>query len=121
MRSKRAQHKKFDRVNQMSSKTEAAREKLFDHLKTLVEDIEELLTATAEQSGDRISLLRDRLIESLAQGKRTLRQGRKILQGSRDRAETAIAYTRENPWALFGVAVGAGAALAFFLLNKFRR
>ena len=89
----------------MSSKTEAAREKLFDHLKSLVEDVEELLKATAEQSGDGISLLRDRLIESLEQGKRTLRQGRKILQASRNGAETAISYAQENPWAVFGVAL----------------
>ncbi|HEX5607563.1 MAG TPA: DUF883 family protein, partial [Candidatus Binatia bacterium] len=102
-------------------KTEAARERLSDHLKTLVEGVEELLKATAEQSGDGISLLRDRLIESLEQGKRTLRQGRKILQASRDGAETAISYAHENPWAVFGVALGAGAALAFFLLSKFRR
>jgi ElaB/YqjD/DUF883 family membrane-anchored ribosome-binding protein len=105
----------------MSSKTEAAREKLFDHLKTLVEDIEELLKATTEQSSDGISLLRDRLTESLEQGKRTLRQGRKILQASREGAETAMSYAHENPWAVFGVALGTGAALAFFLLNKFRR
>lgn len=105
----------------MSSKTEAAREKLFDHLKTLVEDIEELLKATAEQSGDGISLVRDRLIESLEKGKRTLSQGRRILQAARDGAETVITDAQENPWALFGIALGAGAALAFFLLNKFRR
>jgi len=105
----------------MSSKTEAAREKLFDHLKTLVEDIEELLKATAEQSGDGISLLRDRLLQSLEQGRQTLLQGRKILQASRDGAETAISYAQEKPWAGFGVALGVGTALAFFLLNKFRR
>jgi len=48
-------------------------------------------------------------------------QGRKILQASRDGAETAISYAQEKPWAVFGVALGAGTALAFFLLNKFRR
>jgi ElaB/YqjD/DUF883 family membrane-anchored ribosome-binding protein len=105
----------------MSSKTEAARERLLEHLKTLVEDIEELLKATAEESGDGISRLRDRLLGSLEQGKRTLRQGKKMLQASRDGAETAISYAQENPWAVFGIVIGAGAAVTFFLLNRFKR
>ena len=105
----------------MSSRAEAARDDLLEHLKSLIEDVEELLKATAEQTGDGIALLRDRLIESLERGKRTLRQGRKILEASRDGTETAISYAQENPWALLGIAVGVGTAVAFFLFSKLTR
>lgn len=100
------------------SKAEIAREKLFSNLRALMEDVEELLKATAEQGGDGMSSLRERIVQTLESGKDTLAHGRKMLDKSKQGAEAAMTYAQENPWATLGIAVGAGVALACLLWSR---
>jgi ElaB/YqjD/DUF883 family membrane-anchored ribosome-binding protein len=88
---------------------EVTKEKLFQDLKMLVADSEELLRATANQAGEKISSARVRFEENLRHAKTRL-----------DTAETAIAdrtkeaaqmtddYVKSNPWASVGIAGIAG-------------
>lgn len=103
------------------SKAEIAREKLFSNLRALMEDVEELLKATAEQSGDGMSSLRERILQTLESGKGTLAQGKRILNTSKQGAEAAMTYAHENPWATLGIVMGAGVALACLLWGRSAR
>ena len=86
------------------SRAEIARERLFGNLTALMEDVEELVKATAEQTDDGVSSLRERVFRTLESAKGTLSQGKNMLNTSRQGAEAAISYARDNPWAMAGVA-----------------
>ena len=92
------------------SRAEIARERVFDNLKVLAGDVEELVKATAEQTDDGVSSLRERIRETLETAKSTLTQGvrgRKMLKTSQQGAEAAMSFAQDNPWTIAGVATGA--------------
>ncbi len=103
------------------SRAEIARERLFGNLTALMEDVEELVKATAEQTDDGVSSLRERVFRTLESAKGTLSQGKNMLNTSRQGAEAAISYARDNPWAMAGVAVGATMALACLIWSTCTR
>ena len=51
---------------------EAAKEKLVGDLKTLIGDAEELLKASATQAGEKFSVARQKIEQSLVEGKKSL-------------------------------------------------
>jgi ElaB/YqjD/DUF883 family membrane-anchored ribosome-binding protein len=67
-----------------------------EELRAVVADAEELLKATADQTGERIAAARGKAEESL-----------KAAKATED-------YVRANPWKALGIAAGAG--FAFCLL-----
>jgi len=106
------------------SSAEVAREKLFDNLKVLAEDVEELVKATAEQTDDGVLSLRERIRQTLETAKSTLTRGipgKKMLETSRRGAEAAMSYAQDNPWATAGIAAGAAMAFACLFWSRFTR
>jgi ElaB/YqjD/DUF883 family membrane-anchored ribosome-binding protein len=96
---------------------ESTTEKLMTDLKALIGDAEELLKATTNQAGERIAVARQRIEQSLVEGKRALADAEQIvLDKSKEYADTADDYVRENPWAAVGIAAGVG--LIFGLLMR---
>ncbi len=96
----------------MASETQAARDKLVADFKALASDSEELLRATANQTGERVTAARARIEESLRATKDKISE----LQGDAvERARAAARATdelvHENPWQ----SVAIGAAVGFFL------
>ena len=83
-----------------------------------MEDVEELMKATAENADDGISSLRERIRERLVTAKNTLAQGKRVLETSRQEAEAAVSYAQENPWAMAGIAAGAAVALVGLLWSR---
>jgi ElaB/YqjD/DUF883 family membrane-anchored ribosome-binding protein len=106
------------------STAEIAREKVLANLHALVEDVEELVRSTTEQTDDRISSLRQRISHTLESVKGTLSNGGKELSNSsKQGARAVISYAEENPWttATAGIATGAAMALVFFLWSRCTR
>jgi len=96
----------------MATETQAARNKLIADFKALANDSEELLRATANQTGERVAEARARIEESL----RTTKDKISELQGDAvERARAAAHATdelvHENPWQSVAIA----AAVGFFL------
>jgi len=96
----------------MATETQAARNKLIADFKALANDSEELLRATANQTGERVAEARARIEESLRATKDKLSE----LQGDAvERARAAAHATdelvHENPWQSVAIA----AAVGFFL------
>jgi ElaB/YqjD/DUF883 family membrane-anchored ribosome-binding protein len=95
------------------------RERLVSDLKTLVSDAEELLKATASQAGERISEARQKIEQSLIEGKKALADAESTLRKkSKECAEIADDYVRENPWGAVGIAAAVGLAIGLLIRGK---
>jgi ElaB/YqjD/DUF883 family membrane-anchored ribosome-binding protein len=91
----------------------APTEKIVTDAKVLVTDVEELLKATASQTGERVTAVRARLQETLANAQRTMDMNARHAVQATDR------YVRENPWqsvgATAGIAVGVGLLIGLLI------
>lgn len=95
---------------------EAAKEKLVGDLKTLIVDAEELLKASATQAGEKFSVARQKIEQSLVEGKKSLADAEKLLvKKSKEAADVADDYVRENPWGAVGIAAGIGIVLGLLI------
>ena len=95
---------------------EAAKEKLVGDLKTLIGDAEELLKASATQAGEKFSVARQKIEQSLVEGKKSLADAEKILvKKGKEAADVADDYVRENPWGAVGIAAGIGLVLGLLI------
>ena len=95
---------------------EVSKEKLLSDFKVLVGDAEELLKATTNQAGEKVSAARQRIEQSLEQGKRTLAEAENMLADkTKEAAKAAELYVRENPWNAVGIAAGIGLVLGLLI------
>ena len=95
---------------------EAAKEKLVGDLKSLIGDAEELLKASATQAGEKFSVARQKIEQSLVEGKKSLADAEKILvKKGKEAADFADDYVRENPWGAVGIAAGIGLVLGLLI------
>lgn len=83
-------------------------DQLLNELKTVVSDAEDLLKATAGQTGERIEKVRARAEESV----RLARESMKVAGLQLDE------QVREHPWTALGVAAGLGVILGVLLARK---
>ena len=96
-----------------------ATDKLVSDLKTLVGDAEELLKATTNQAGEKVAQARQKIEQSLIEGKKALDDAEKTLvKKSQEAAEIADDYVRENPWSAVGIAAGVGLVLGLLIRGK---
>jgi len=96
-----------------------SKEKLVNDLRNLVGDAEELLKATASQAGEKIGVARQKIEQSLIEGKKALADAEKtLIAKSKECAEIADDYVRENPWTAVGVAAGVGLVLGLLIRGK---
>ena len=91
-------------------------EKLMGDLKALIGDAEELLKATASQAGEKVAAARQKIEQSLIEGKKALADVEKIvIERSKEYADVADDYVRENPWSAVGIAAGVGLILGLLM------
>ena len=96
-----------------------SKDKLVGDLRNLVADAEELLKATASQAGDKIGVARQKIEQSLIEGKKALADAEKSLVAkSKECAEIADDYVRENPWSAVGIAGAIGLVLGLLIRGK---
>ena len=95
---------------------ETSRDKLVGDFRTLIGDAEELLKASANQAGEKFSAARQKIEQSLLEGKKSLADAERLLvQKSKEAADIADDYVRENPWSAVGVAIGLGLVLGLLI------
>ncbi|HET9663593.1 MAG TPA: DUF883 family protein [Burkholderiales bacterium] len=75
-------------------------EKVVTDVKLLAGDIEELVKATAAQSGDKIAEARARIQQALAGAKETV-----VVRGS-EAGRATDRYVHENAWKAVGISAG---------------
>jgi ElaB/YqjD/DUF883 family membrane-anchored ribosome-binding protein len=95
---------------------ETSREKLVGDFRTLIADTEELLRASANQAGEKFTAARQKIEQSLLEGKKSLADAEKVfVQKSKEAADIADDYVRDNPWSAVGIAVSAGLLLGLLI------
>jgi ElaB/YqjD/DUF883 family membrane-anchored ribosome-binding protein len=103
----------------MDGETSSSRDRLVSDFKSLVADAEELLRATASQAGDKIGVARQKIEQSLIEGKKALADAEKnLMQKSKEAADVADDYVRENPWNAVGIAAGVGLVIGLLIRGK---
>jgi ElaB/YqjD/DUF883 family membrane-anchored ribosome-binding protein len=94
-------------------------DRLVTDLKSLMNDAEELLRATASQAGEKITLARQKIEQSLIEGRKAVADAEQVLvKKSKEAAEIADDYVRENPWSAIGIAAGVGFVLGLLIRSK---
>ncbi len=98
---------------------QVSREKLMGDLRTVMADAEELLKATASQTGERIVAIRARAEESLKAAKaRLVEQEAAVLAKTKEAAKATDEYVRANPWMAVGIAALAGLILGILAARR---
>lgn len=96
--------------------TVASQEKLVADMKAVIADAEDMLKATADQTGEKIASLRARIQERLHAARVRLADAEAVLlEKTRAMAKATDAYVHENPWKSIGVAAGVGFLVGFIL------
>jgi ElaB/YqjD/DUF883 family membrane-anchored ribosome-binding protein len=91
-------------------------DKLRDDLRVLAGDMEQLLKATASQTGQHMAQVRARAEESLQAAKLRIAEAQEsALVRTRAAGRATDAYVRENPWQVVAIAAVAGLALGLVL------
>ena len=84
-------------------------DKLMHDLRIVVGDAEDLLKATAGQTGERIEKIRAKAEESLRAARQRLQDaGHAIHEGASTAARNVDDHVHKNPWTAVGVAAGIG-------------
>jgi ElaB/YqjD/DUF883 family membrane-anchored ribosome-binding protein len=87
----------------------APTERIVTDVKVLVTDIEELLKATASQSGERVNAARARLEAALTHARDTVTvQARQAMQATDQ-------YVHQKPWQATGVAAALGVVIGLLI------
>ena len=91
------------------SETHAARDRLLEDFKTIVTDAEELLKATAGQSGEKIESVRARAEDNLRRARVKLGEMEgDVVDRTRAAAKATDQLVHENPWQSIALAAAVG-------------
>jgi ElaB/YqjD/DUF883 family membrane-anchored ribosome-binding protein len=94
-------------------------DKLMKDLRAVVVDTEDLIKATAGQTGERIEKVRARAEESLRNARIRVQAAGNDLQAAAESAARQVdEQVRENPWTAVGVAAGIGFLVGVLLARK---
>lgn len=91
-------------------------DKLMQDMRVVVTDAEDLLKATAGQTGERVEKIRARTEESLRTARNRLQiAGKAVQEGATEAVQTVDDQVHKNPWTAVGVAAGVGLVLGILL------
>jgi ElaB/YqjD/DUF883 family membrane-anchored ribosome-binding protein len=92
---------------------------LMADLRAVVADAEELLKATADQTGERVVAARGKAEESLKAAKARLdEQEAALMVKTKAVAKATEDYVRDNPWKSVGIAAAAGLVLGILAKRR---
>ncbi len=98
---------------------QVSKEKLMADLRAVVADAEDLLKATATQTGERIAAARARAEESLKAAKaRLLEEQAAMTAKTKAAAKAAEDYVRTHPWQSVGIAAVVGLILGILAARR---
>lgn len=101
---------------QIQALNEVNRDKLIADFKVVIADAEELLKATASQTGEKAAELRERAGESLKRAKLRLQDAQDAMsEKTKAVARATDDYVHEHPWQAVGVAAGVGFLLGLLV------
>jgi ElaB/YqjD/DUF883 family membrane-anchored ribosome-binding protein len=107
------------RIQLRETNVQATTDKLMQDLRAVVGDAEDLLKATAGQTGERVEKIRARAEESVRNARERMHAAGHDLQAAAESAAREVnGQLRENPWTAVGVAAGVGVIVGILLSRK---
>ncbi len=95
------------------------KDKLVADLKVVVADAEELLAATAHQTGEKVTALRERMEENLRNARHKLADAEDAIKAkTREVAKATDHYVHEHPWKSIGIAAGVGLVVGMLISRR---
>ena len=93
-----------------------SKEKLMQDLRMVVADAEELLRATASQTGEKVSAARERIQGHLDAAKERLEDAEAMMiEKTKAAALATDEYVHDNPWRAVGIAAGVGLVVGMLI------
>jgi ElaB/YqjD/DUF883 family membrane-anchored ribosome-binding protein len=106
-------------MNESSITPSAARDQLVADLKAVVADAEELLRATKDAAGERVSAARARAEATIGKARAKLASiDDMVVERAKDAVKTTDDYVHEHPWNAVGMAAAAGLVVGILLARK---
>lgn len=94
-------------------------ERLVSAIRSEISDAEDVLSATADQAGEKISRLRERIQTRLREAKLQLAEAEAVLVAkSKAAARATDDYVHESPWTSIGIAAGVGVLIGLVLNRR---
>lgn len=95
---------------------DVSKEKLMQDLRAVVGDAEELLKATANQAGEKVSAARERIQENLVVARARLDAAEAaVIEKTKYAAKATDEYVHDNPWKAVGVAACVGVIVGMLI------
>lgn len=93
-----------------------SKEKLLQDLRAVVIDAEELLRATASQTGEKVSAIRERIQANLVAARARLEDAEALmLEKTKEAARATDEYVHDHPWRAVGIAAGVGLVVGMLI------
>jgi len=106
-------------MNTETSDTNLAKDKIVHDFKTVYADVEELLRATASQTGEKIGVIRERLQEHMHKAKDRLADTKEVvIDKTKQAAKVTDEYVHDNPWHAVGIAACAGLVIGMLISRR---
>jgi len=106
-------------MNESSITPGAARDQLVADLKAVVADAEELLRATKDAAGEKVSAARARAEATIGKARAKLASAEDAaVERAKDAAKSADDYVHEHPWNAVGIAAAAGVVIGVLLARR---
>lgn len=103
----------------MTTESRDARDRLMDDFKKVIQDAEELLKATAGQTGDKIGVVRERAEQSLREARRKLGEMESnVVDRARAAAKATDNLVHEKPWQSVTLATAVGVMLGMLISRR---
>lgn len=100
----------------MDQRIQLSKDRVISDLNVIVADAEELLSATAGQTGEKIAEIRNRLQEHLKQAKGSLADAKgTFATKAREAGHVAKDYAQQYPWRAVSAAMGTGFVLGLLI------
>ena len=97
----------------------SSQEKLVVDIRAVIADAEDILKATADQTGEKIANLRTRLQDRRLGARIRLDAAEAaLIEKTRAAARAADDYVHESPWQAVGIGVGVGFLLGIVLSRR---
>lgn len=103
----------------MTTETQDARKRLIEDFKTVIQDAEELIKATASQTGDKVTAVRARAEENLREARRKLDEMENdLLTRGKAAAKATDQLVHDKPWQSVAIASAVGVMLGMLISRR---
>jgi ElaB/YqjD/DUF883 family membrane-anchored ribosome-binding protein len=95
------------------------KDRLIADMKVVVADAEELLRATANQAGDKMSELRGKIQDNLTKARASLSDAQAaVVDKAKEVGLATDEYVKDNPWKSVGIAAGIGFVVGLLIARR---